>query len=106
MNFVGKWHIYEMDMWNEEYSNKTIQGFVEIENSKIGRFQIGVISGELEGKLVEYYGKESFEFTFEGTDECDPISGCGWMLFRERDIVKGEFRFYLGSNSTFLARRA
>lgn len=106
MNFAGKWHIYEIDMWNGDYSNKTTEGFVKVEDSKIGSFQIGVISGEIEGKLVEYFGKESFEFIFEGTEDGDSISGCGWMLFREKDIVKGEFRFYLGSNLAFLAKRA
>ena len=105
MNFEGKWHIYEIDMWNGNYSLKTAEGFVEIKDNNIGSFQIGLISGEIEGKLVEYYGKESFEFIFEGTDEGDSISGCGWMLFREKDIVKGEFRFYLGNKSAFLAKR-
>ena len=36
------------------------------------------------------------EFTFEGNDECEPTSGSGWVMLKEMDIIKGEFRFQNG----------
>ncbi len=29
--FVGTWHIYEMDMWDEDYFNMETQAYIEIQ---------------------------------------------------------------------------
>jgi hypothetical protein len=39
-------------------------------------------------------------------DENDPANGCGWIKFKDSDTIEGEFRFHMGDDSTFLARRA
>lgn len=105
MDFTGIWHIYEMELWDEDYFNMEVQAYIEIKQDNLGKFQFCLVSGEIEGKVVDYGDKKRFEFTFEGNDENDPVCGSGWLELTEKDKLKGEFRFHLGDDSTFLAKR-
>jgi hypothetical protein len=105
MDFVGTWHIFEMEMWKEDYFNMEIQAFIKIDQNYNGNFQFGLVSGDLHGRVV---GKnERLEFSFEGVDECDPCSGSGWIELKEKSsVIRGEFRFDNGDSSGFLAKKA
>ncbi|MDR3540667.1 MAG: hypothetical protein P4L69_06805 [Desulfosporosinus sp.] len=106
MSFIGKWNIVEMEMWDEDYYNMEVQAHIKIDTNNHGSFQFGLVSGLIDGTIADYVGQDRFEFTFEGNDEFDPTSGSGWVMAKEKDIIEGEFRFHLGDNSTFLARKA
>ena len=32
-SFQGRWHIYEMEMWDEDYFNMEVQAFIEIKEN-------------------------------------------------------------------------
>jgi hypothetical protein len=109
MDFVGTWHIYEMDLWDEDYFNMEVQAYIEIESNNQGDFQFGLVAGGLHGRVVDdvdVEGKKRFEFTWSGNDECDPASGSGWVRVKSPNILEGEFRIHQGDDSTFLAKRA
>jgi len=106
MDFTGTWHIYEMELWDEDYFNMDVQAYIMIEPDNIGHFQFGLVYGDIDGRIVEYADGKRFEFTWEGNEECDHVFGSGWVKIRQKDILEGEFRFHLGDSSTFLARRA
>lgn len=109
MDFVGTWHIYEMAMWDEDYFNMEVQAYIEIGSNNQGDFQFGLVSGELDGRVVDdvdIKGKKRFEFNWEGNDECDSASGSGWIRLKTKNSIEGEFSLYHGDNSTFLAKRA
>lgn len=106
MTFTGVWHIYEMETWDEDYFNMEVQAYIKITSDNHGDFQFGLVSGDIDGRTVLYPDGNRFEFTFEGNDECDPVSGFGWIKRKEKNVIEGEFRFHLGDDSTFLARRA
>ncbi len=36
MNFIGTWHIYEMEMWDEDYFNMEIQAYLRIGAKGLG----------------------------------------------------------------------
>jgi hypothetical protein len=82
-----------------------VQAYINIKPDKLGNFQFGLVCGEIDGRIVDYADCNRFEFTFEGNDECDPVSGCGWVRIKEKDELEGEFRFHLGDSSTFSARK-
>jgi hypothetical protein len=105
-DFKGTWHIYEMEQWDEDYFNMDVQAYIEIEPENNGYFQFGLVYGEIDGWIVDYADGKRFEFTFEGNEECEPVSGYAWVRIKEKDILEGEFRFHKGDSSTFLARRA
>ncbi len=105
-DFTGTWHIYEMEAWDEDYFNMDVQAYIRIDPNNLGVFQFGLVSGCIDGKLVDYADGERFEFTWEGNDECDPACGSGWIRIKGEDLLEGEFRIHPGDDSTFLARRA
>ena len=104
--FVGIWHIYEMEQWDEDYFNMEVQAFIGIRKGDLGNFQFGLVSGHLGGYLEEGEGRERFFFTWDGQDEMDPASGMGWLRFADDDEVKGLIFFHMGDRSQFKARRA
>ena len=105
MDFIGTWHIYEMEMWDEDYFNMEVQAYIKIVSNTKGNFQFGLVTGEMDGKVVSYTNEKRFEFTWEGNDECDPAIGSGWVRIKGKDVLDGEIRFHNGDSSTFLARR-
>ncbi len=109
MNFAGTWHIYEMEMWSEDYFNMEVQAYVKINSDNRGEFQFGLVSGSFQGRVtddVDVEGAERFEFIWEGSDELEPAWGSGWVRLKEKDFAEGEFELEEGDISTFLARRA
>lgn len=109
MDFVGIWHIYEMEMWDKDYFNMDVQAYLEINTNNRGEFQFGLVTGGLSGRVVDdvdIEGKKRFEFTWEGSDECDPAFGSGWVRIKETNILEGEFMIHDGDDSTFLAKKA
>jgi len=106
MKFEGTWHITEMEMWDEDYFNMEVQAYIEINEKRLGNFQFGLVSGYLDGEVVDDNGEERFEFTWEGQDENDPVLGSGWLRFRDENHLEGKIKFHLGDSSTFQAKRA
>jgi hypothetical protein len=104
--YQGTWHIYEMEMWDEDYFNMEVQAYIEIKPNNLGSFQFGLVNGQIDGKVVEYDGETRFEFTWDGQGEYDPIQGSGWLKHISADTIEGEFRMHLGDDSTFKARKA
>ena len=107
MDFVGKWNIKEMEMWNDGYFNMEVQAYIEIEENGDGEFQFGLVHGYIDGKIVKYKEGNRFEFSWEGNDEMDEANGTGWIRLKDNNReIEGEFRFFEGDNSTFLANKA
>lgn len=105
-SYMGIWHIYEMEMWDEEYCNMEVQAYIEVRKGDVGNFQFGLVSGHLGGYVEKEEGRAKFVFTWEGQDEMDPTSGMGWMRLEGRDEIEGLIHFHLGDRSKFKARRA
>ena len=82
--FIGTWHITKMSEWDNDYVNEEVKAFIKIEKS-----------GE---NLV-------YDFTFDGSDECDPTNGDGWMKINLDGTAEGEIRFHMGDSSKFWAKR-
>ena len=106
MKMRGAWHIYEMEVWDEYYLNMEVQAFIQIHEDCSGNFQFGLVTGQMDGKIVEGNNGTRYEFTWDGFDECDRNCGTGWMKMLEDDKVEGEFNIHLGDRSLFLAKRA
>ena len=51
MEFEGTWHIYEMEMWDEDYFNMEVQAYIDINKKGLGNFQFHI------HKVQSYYYK-------------------------------------------------
>jgi hypothetical protein len=104
--FIGTWHIYSMELWDESYFNMETQAFIQIRPENLGSFQFGLVSGGLDGHLEGKPPQQRFVFTWEGNDEMDPASGSGWLALKGENEMLGSIKLHLGDRSKFRARRA
>lgn len=105
MNIVGTYHIFEMSEWDEDYFNMEVLAYITIKNNLSGEFQFGLVTGYLDGEITDYEGSKRFEFTWEGSDECDPASGSGWFVIKDDNLIEGRIKFHLRDSSTFKAKK-
>jgi uncharacterized protein YndB with AHSA1/START domain len=105
MSFTGTWIITEMEMWDAEYINMEVQAYIRIGVDGLGDFQFGLVSGEIDGEVVKLGNVERFEFTWEGQDEMDPVSGSGWLKSTGQNRGEGRIKIHLGDSSAFKAVR-
>ena len=104
--FIGTWHIYEMELWDSDYFNMELQAYIDIKPNNLGNFQFGLVSGYLDGYIEDEFGKEYFVFTWEGQDEMEPMTGSGWMKLIDKNEIVGSIKLHLGDRSGFSASRA
>ncbi len=54
MKLTGLWHIYEMDMRDEDYLHMEVQAYIQIKESGSGEFQFGLVTGYIDGDWVRW----------------------------------------------------
>lgn len=100
--FVGQWRIVEMAVWDQDYVDMEIPGFIRIDPEGTGWFQFGLVSGDIDGR-VERYGKiVRFDFSWSGQDENDPVCGRGWTIIEDGEL-RGHIYLHLADDSAFRA---
>ena len=100
--FAGRWRIYEMELWDEDYFDMEVPAYIEINENDTGDFQFGLVSGHIDGESVN---GDSLEFTWSGNDECDEAFGSGRLKLKDKDTLKGKIKFHQGDKSKFRAKR-
>ena len=94
-----------MEAWDQEYVNMEIPGHFTFKKDDTGHFHFGLVQGEMDCRL-EYIGEKTrIEFSWEGQEELDPVSGRGWALI-ENEELHGRIFFHQGDDSTFRAKRS
>jgi hypothetical protein len=68
-----------------------------------GQFGFIAVRGWLDCRAVEREGRVGVEFTWEGVDEGDQVSGRGWASLVDDATVEGHLFFHLGDDSSFRA---
>jgi len=103
--FIGKWRITGMSEWDNEYFDMEVPAYIKVKKNLMGDFQFGLVSGQIDGRIVKRHEKEYFDFTWDGNDECDSACGSGWIILKDENNTEGEIKIHLGDSSTFQARR-
>ena len=106
MKYEGMWLITAMELWDTDYLNMEVQAFIRIKRDGGGEFQCGLVSGQIDGEVVKTAAGERFEFTWEGNDECDPVSGSGGLEMTTKTELTGKIKIHHGDSSTLTAKRA
>lgn len=102
--FKGTWHIYEMELWDEDYFNMEVQAFIKIDAKGSGEFQFGLVRGSF--YIDEIGGDGRLGFDWSGSDENDEAFGSGWIELKSEDTLKGKIKFHQADTSEFKAKRA
>lgn len=100
--FVGKWRIVEMEVWDQEYVDMEVPGYIRIDSDGIGRFQFGLVSGDIDGRVEQCGNAPRFEFSWSGQEENDSVCGRGWAVI-ENGELKGRIYLHLADDSAFRA---
>jgi hypothetical protein len=102
--YLGRWRIVEMETWDQEYVDLVTEGNFTFGKDGMGNFEFGAIKADTDYTIEEIGNTERAEFSFEGYDEYDPVSGRGWVII-ENDTLTGKIFFHAGDDSEFKAKR-
>jgi hypothetical protein len=94
-----------MDLWDQEDIDLVAPGFIEFGNDGTGEFGFIAVQGWMDCRPAEHGGRDSVEFTWQGWDEGDEVSGRGWVALDDDGSLHGHLYFHLGDDSGFRAVR-
>jgi hypothetical protein len=101
---TGRWRIVEMSNWDRDAIDLAEPGFIEFAGDGSGQFGFIAVSAWLDCRPVQRDGRVGVEFTWEGVDEGDQVSGRGWASLVDDETIEGHLFFHLGDDSSFRAR--
>ena len=102
--FVGKWRIFEMEVWGQEYVDMEVPGYFRIGSDGTGRFQFGLVSGDIDGQVEQWNNAPRFDFSWSGQEENDPVCGRGWAIIENGELT-GRIYLHLSDDSAFRATK-
>lgn len=103
--FAGKWRIVEMEVWDQNYVDMEVPGFIRIGSDGTGQFQFGLVSGDIDGRVEQCGNEPRFDFSWSGQEENDPVCGRGWAVI-ENGELKGCIYLHLADDSAFRATKS
>lgn len=102
---AGRWRILEMDLWDREALDLVSPAFMEFSPDGTGRFGFIAVNGWMDCRQAEIDGRPSVEFTWDGSDEGDHVSGRGWATIQNDGSMEGHIYIHRGDDSGFCAKR-
>ena len=104
-SIIGRWRITEMDNWDPDAVDLVQPGFIEFDDDGLGGLSFIVVTGELDCRDADRDGRPGVEFSWQGSDEGDDVSGRGWAALNPGGTLEGHIYFHLGDDSAFRAER-
>jgi hypothetical protein len=98
------WRITENDACDEGAGDE-VETYIRFESGGGGEFQFAHIQGTLDHRLVTRNGKVAVEWSWEGNDETDELTGRGWAAVEPDGCLRGCLFIHGGDDSTFVARK-
>lgn len=101
---MGRWRITEMELWELDDLDLLGPAQIALEHSGRGRMNFISVDLLLDYQLARRDNRDGVEFTFDGSDEGDRVSGRGWAVLDGQQL-RGHIYFHQGDDSGFVARR-
>jgi len=106
LQILGEWRITEMDEWDKEAFDLLGPAFFQFDAHDSGEFQFIAARGQMDCRHGQRDERPLVEFSWEGNDECDPVSGRGWGILEEDGTMRGHIFIHFGDDSGWRAMRA
>jgi hypothetical protein len=103
-SFVSDWRIIETELWDLEDLDLVTPATLSLKPNHAGRLAFIAIEAQLDYRVVVRDGLPAVEFTFDGFDEGDHVTGRGWAVL-EGERLRGRLFFHQGDDSSFVAER-
>lgn len=104
-DFIGNWRIVEMDSWDRDALDMNGPATLTISKGGEGRMRFIAVEAWIDYRVVTRDGLPAIEFSFQGWDEGDEVSGRAWAIL-EGERLRGRFFFHMGDESSLVAERA
>jgi hypothetical protein len=95
---------YRDGQWDQDYIDLVVPGYIALKEDHLGELQFGTVHGDIDYRVEPYQNTERPEFSWEGEDEMDPVSGRGWAIFADGQL-QGRLYFHEGDESGFMAQK-
>jgi hypothetical protein len=105
-DILGHWRITRMEVWDRDYIDAQVKAYIRFDPSGFGEFQFAYVTGSIDYRLVEREGMPWVEWSWEGSEEMDQVSGRGWAVVGEDGLLRGRIFIHDGDDSGFEAKRA
>ena len=102
---TGTWRIIETELWDPDDLNLVCPAFIEFGSDETGRFAFVAVEGDIDYRDGARDGHPAVEFSWDGIDEGDPVSGRGWAALGGDGLLRGRIYFHHGDDSGFRAMR-
>jgi hypothetical protein len=99
MNLKGKWRIVETEIWDRAHLDLVEPAFLAIDGQGGGEMAFGALTAALSCG----YTTDGVDFTWDGSDEGDQVSGDGWAELQPDGSILGEISYRNGDETTFKA---
>lgn len=99
---AGRWRIVKMDLWDRDAIDLVGPGFIEFFDDGTGRFGFIAVEAYLHCQDVSE-DPPRLEFSWQGNDEGDAVSGRGWAQLEADRSLRGHIYFHNGDDSGFRA---
>ncbi|WP_342661328.1 hypothetical protein Rruber_05078 (plasmid) [Rhodococcus ruber] len=100
---TGRWRIVEMDKWDREALDLIEPAFIEFADDGTGQFGFIAVRGWMDCRTTARDGRPAVEFSWDGDDDGDRLSGRGWALSRDDASLEGHLFIHQGDDSSFRA---
>jgi len=104
-HLVGKWRIFHMDDTDKKDLEAEVPAYIKVESGGYGEFQFCFVHGSICGDFLRSPNGISFDFTWEGNDECDEAFGDGWFKTEDGKAGAGQIRLHYGDKYGFSAKK-
>jgi hypothetical protein len=92
-----------MDLWDADAIELVGPAVIEIRPDGTGWFRFIAVEGHMDCRHVEREGRPAVEFSWDGRDEDDRVTGRGWAQLDTDGSLRGHIFIHAGDDSGFLA---
>ena len=93
-----------MDTWDRDALDLVGPATLTISKGGEGRMKFIAVELWIDYRIVTRDGLSGIEFSFQGFDEGDEVSGRAWAIL-EGDRLRGRFFLHMGDESSLVAER-
>src|SRR5690349_23706451 len=83
--FLGRWRIAATDVWSADDLDGVSPAHVTFRGCRQGEMELLVIEADIDYRVGRREGRPFIEFSWEGTDDGQPISGRAWAFLEKRE---------------------
>ena len=102
--FLGEWRITATGLWAAADLDEFVPAHITFGASRRGELALIAIEADIDYRIGERGGTRAVEFSWQGFDDGQPISGRGWALLGDGQIA-GRLFIHQGDETSFTAKR-